>query len=83
MNRFGLTFAVPRGALLGETLDALERIGVDAGEVRTNDRRLLFGDVGIVTMRPSDVPTYVEAGAADLGIVGKDVLMEQSERQVF
>ena len=83
MNRFGLTFAVPRGALLGETLDALERIGVDASEVRANDRRLLFGDVGIVTMRPSDVPTYVEAGAADVGIVGKDVLMEQRERQVF
>ena len=56
MNRFGLTFAVPRGALLDETLDALEGIGVDASEVRTNDRRLLFGDVGIVTMRPSDVP---------------------------
>ncbi|HSS59753.1 MAG TPA: ATP phosphoribosyltransferase, partial [Solirubrobacteraceae bacterium] len=83
MNRFGLTFAVPRGALLDETLDALERIGVDASEVRTNDRRLLFADVGIVTMRPSDVPTYVEAGAADIGIVGKDVLMEQRERQVF
>ncbi len=83
MNRFGLTFAVPRGALLDETLDALERIGVDASEVRANDRRLLFGDVGIVTMRPSDVPTYVEAGAADVGIVGKDVLMEQRERQVF
>ncbi len=83
MNRFGLTFAVPRGTLLDETLDALERIGVDASEVRTNDRRLLFGDVGIVTMRPSDVPTYVEAGAADLGIVGKDVLMEQSGRSVF
>jgi hypothetical protein len=33
LNRFGLTFAVPRGALLDETLDALERIGVDAGEV--------------------------------------------------
>ena len=77
VNRFGLTFAVPRGALLDETLDALERLGVDAAEVRTNDRKLLFGDVGIVTMRPSDVPTYVEAGAADLGIMGKDVLMEQ------
>ena len=83
MNRFGLTFAVPRGALLGETLDALERLGVDAREVRANDRRLLFADVGIVTMRPSDVPTYVEAGAADLRIVGKDVLAEQSERAVY
>ncbi len=83
MNRFGLTFAVPRGALLRETLDALDRIGVQTAEVRANDRRLLFQDVGIVTMRPSDVPTYVEAGAADLGIVGKDVLMEQRGRAVF
>jgi ATP phosphoribosyltransferase len=83
MNRFGLTFAVPRGALFGETLDALEGIGVDTAEVRSNDRRLLFEDVGVVTMRPSDVPTYVEAGAADVGIVGKDVLMEQRGRAVF
>lgn len=83
MNRFGLTIAVPRGAMLGETLDALEGIGIDTAEVRANDRKLLFEDVGIVTMRPSDVATYVEAGAADIGITGKDVLMEQHERQVF
>jgi ATP phosphoribosyltransferase len=83
VNRFGLTIAVPRGALFGETLDALDALGIDTALVRANDRRLLFGDVGIVTMRPSDVPTYVEAGAADIGIVGKDVLMEQSERSVF
>jgi len=83
VNRFGLTIAVPRGALLTETLDALDAIGIDTAEVRANDRRLLFGDVGVVTMRPSDVPTYVEAGAADIGITGKDVLMEQSERSVF
>jgi ATP phosphoribosyltransferase len=83
VNRFGLTFAVPRGALFAETLDALDRLGVDTRDVRDNDRRLLFEDVGVVTMRPSDVPTYVEAGAADLGIVGKDVLMEQRGRGVF
>lgn len=83
MNRFGLTIAVPRGSLLAPTLDALDAIGIDTAEVRSNDRKLLFADVGIVTMRPSDVPTYVEAGAADVGITGKDVLMEQSERQVF
>jgi len=83
VNRSGLTIAVPRGALLGETLDALDGIGVDTAPVRANDRRLLFEDVGIVTMRPSDVPTYVEAGAADIGITGKDVLMEQSGRSVF
>jgi ATP phosphoribosyltransferase len=79
----GLTIAVPRGALLGDTLDVLDALGLDTGEVRANDRKLLFGDVGLVTMRPSDVPTYVEAGAADLGITGKDVLLEQSERGVY
>ena len=83
MNGFGLTIAVPRGALFVDTLRALDGLGVDTAEVRANDRKLLFGDVGIVTMRPSDVPTYVEAGAADIGITGKDVLMEQSERNVF
>lgn len=79
----GLTIAVPRGALLRETLDLLDRIGIDTTEVRENDRKLLFRDIGIVTMRPSDVPTYVAEGAADVGITGKDVLMEQSEREVY
>ncbi|HSD78180.1 MAG TPA: ATP phosphoribosyltransferase, partial [Solirubrobacteraceae bacterium] len=83
MNRYGLTIAVPRGALFGETLDALDALEIDTAEVRSNDRRLLFAGVGIVTMRPSDVPTYVEAGAADLGITGKDVLAEQPERRVM
>jgi ATP phosphoribosyltransferase len=83
MSLEGLRLAVPRGALMGETLDLLDTLGVDTAEVRSNDRKLLFEDAGIVTMRPSDVPTYVEAGAADLGITGKDVLAEQSERAVY
>ena len=66
-----LTIAVPRGALLGETLDLLDALGIDTAEVRANDRKLLFEDAGLVTMRPSDVPTYVEAGAADLGHHGQ------------
>jgi ATP phosphoribosyltransferase len=78
-----LRIAVPRGALFTESLDLLDQLGLDTREVRDNDRKLLFEDVGIVTMRPSDVPTYVEAGAADIGITGKDVLMEQSEREVY
>lgn len=78
-----LRIAVPRGALFTETLDLLDRLGLDTTEVRTNDRKLLFRESGIITMRPSDVPTYVEAGAADLGITGKDVLLEQSEREVY
>ncbi|MGH2869668.1 MAG: ATP phosphoribosyltransferase [Solirubrobacteraceae bacterium] len=79
----GLRIAVPRGALFTDTLDLLDRLQIDTREVRDNDRKLLFEGVGIVTMRPSDVPTYVEAGAADLGITGKDVLMEQAEREVY
>ena len=78
-----LLIAVPRGNLFGDTLDLLDRIGLDTTEVRANERRLLFPEAGIVTMRPSDVPTYVEAGAADIGITGKDVLLEQSEREVY
>jgi ATP phosphoribosyltransferase len=78
-----LTIAVPRGNLFDATLDALDRVGVETADVRANDRRLLFEDAGIVTMRPSDVPTYVEHGAADIGIVGKDVLTEQADRHVY
>ena len=78
-----LTIAVPRGALFADTLDCLDGLGLDTSEVRVNDRKLLFGELGLITMRPSDVPIYVEAGAADLGITGKDVLMEQRERDVY
>jgi ATP phosphoribosyltransferase len=82
-SQASLRIAVPRGNLFEETLDLLDRLGLDTAEVRANDRKLLFEDAGIVTVRPSDVPTYVEAGAADLGITGKDVLLEQSEREVY
>lgn len=78
-----MRIAVPRGALFRETLDLLDRLGIETAEVRGNDRKLLFEDAGIITMRPSDVPTYVEAGAADLGITGKDVLREQEHRDVY
>ena len=80
-----LKLAVPRGALFGETLDALDRIGIDTSEMRGDSRSLIFmlDGLTVVTMRPSDVPTYVEAGAADLGITGKDVLLEQRDRVVY
>jgi ATP phosphoribosyltransferase len=80
-----LRIAVPRGALLGGTLDVLDAIGIDTSEVRGESRSLIFETEGItlVTMRPSDVPTYVEAGAADVGITGKDVLLEQHDRVVY
>jgi len=80
-----LKLAVPRGALFGGTLDLLDRIGVDTGALRAESRSLVFdaGNIVVVTMRPSDVPTYVEAGAADVGITGKDVLLEQRDRAVY
>src|SRR4051812_49556272 len=83
MSPTGLTIAVPRGALFGESLDLLDALGVDTTEIRENDRRLIFPELGVITTRPSDVPTYVEHGAADLGITGKDVLLEQADREVY
>jgi len=80
-----LKLALSRGALFSGTLDLLDRIGVDTAQPRGDSRALVFdvGELSLVTMRPSDVPTYVEAGAADLGITGKDVLAEQSDRAVY
>jgi ATP phosphoribosyltransferase len=80
-----LRLAVAQGTLFRETLDLLDSIGVDTSPLRADSRSLLFpGEhVTLVTMRPSDVPTYVEAGAVDLGVTGKDVLMEQQERVVY
>ena len=80
-----LKLAVPRGALFGETLDVLDGAGIDTSALRGDSRSLIFPgeEITLVTMRPSDVPTYVEAGAADVGITGKDVLLEQSDRLVY
>ncbi|MFT4048368.1 MAG: ATP phosphoribosyltransferase [Solirubrobacterales bacterium] len=75
--------AVPRGTLMKGSLDLLEQIGYDVAEVRENDRKLFFDAQNMITMRPSDVPTYVERGVADIGIAGKDVLMEQSDRDLY
>jgi ATP phosphoribosyltransferase len=80
-----LKLALPRGALWDGSVGLLDRIGVDTGELRGSSRSLVFeaGELLLVTMRPSDVPTYVEAGAADVGITGKDVLLEQVDRAVY
>lgn len=73
-----LTLALSKGRILEESLPLLERIGLaPAGDI---DRLLRVPsqnpEVSLVIIRPADVPTYVEHGAADLGIVGKDVLLE-------
>lgn len=75
--------AVPRGTLMPRSLELLEAIGYDVAEVRENDRKLYFAEQQMITMRPSDVPTYVERGVADIGIAGKDVLIEQSDRELY
>jgi ATP phosphoribosyltransferase/ATP phosphoribosyltransferase regulatory subunit len=74
----GLRIAVPKGAIFGDALSALEAAGLPAGVVRQNGRRLVYsiGDTQFIVSRPSDVPVFVEYGAADVGIVGKDVLEE-------
>ncbi|MCL4286905.1 MAG: ATP phosphoribosyltransferase [Thermoleophilia bacterium] len=80
-----LTLALPRGALFEGCLTMLDRAGFDTTDLRGGSRALVFELDGltIVTMRPSDVPTYVESGAADLGVTGKDVLAEQDDRKVY
>jgi ATP phosphoribosyltransferase len=78
----GLRIALSRGAIFAETADLLEQVGLDLTEVRSNSRKLVFdtpAGTRFITMRPTDVPTYVEYGAADVGLVGKDVLKEHAK----
>jgi ATP phosphoribosyltransferase len=78
----GVTIALSKGKLLTPTLALFRQAGYSEYHVQDGDRRLIleFPDHGhrILIVRPSDVPVYVEYGAADLGVVGKDVLLEQS-----
>jgi ATP phosphoribosyltransferase len=74
-----LTLALPKGRLLDGALDLLRDVGVDG--VDQASRRLIFDDGGrglrLLFLKPADVPAYVTYGAAHLGIVGKDILLEQ------
>jgi len=76
----GLTIALNRGRILEECLPMLAAAGIEPQEDPGKSRKLIFpssaGDHRLVVMRGSDVPTYVEYGAADVGIVGKDTLLE-------
>jgi ATP phosphoribosyltransferase len=75
----GLTLALPKGRLLDPALDLLRELGVTG--VDPDSRKLIFRDPGrdleILLLKPADVPAYVTYGAADLGVVGKDILLEQ------
>src|SRR2546422_472806 len=74
-----LTFALPKGRLLDPALQVLSAMGIQGLEADT--RKLLLADVErdlrFIFLKPADIPTYVQYGAADLGIVGKDILAEQ------
>jgi len=79
-----LRFALAQGLLLNDALTALRAIGLDISGVTPGGRRLVVdgGQVEFVLARPSDIATYVERGAADLAIVGKDVLLETGARVI-
>lgn len=76
----GLTIALNRGRILGECLPLLKKAGIEPAQDPDASRKLIFesrsGGHRLVVMRGSDVPTYVEYGAADVGITGKDTIME-------
>ena len=76
----GLTIALNRGRILNECLPLLAATGIVPSEDMSASRKLIFdtatGDHKLVVMRGSDVPTYVEYGAADVGITGKDTILE-------
>jgi ATP phosphoribosyltransferase len=77
-----LRFALANGVLLKDALVALRAVDLDVSRVDGDGRQLVVrsGDIEYILARPSDTATYVERGAADLGIVGKDVLMESGAR---
>ncbi len=78
----GITVALPKGRLLLDSVDFVADMGLDTSSLREADRELLVdepqGQGRFLLVRPSDVVTYVAEGVADLGVVGKDTLLEQS-----
>jgi ATP phosphoribosyltransferase len=72
--------ALSKGRLLQQVLPLLADVGIEAREDPLVSRKLILdtnhGDIQLVVIRATDVPTYVQFGAADMGVVGKDVLME-------
>jgi len=76
-----LTLALAKGRLAELSIGLLEGAGLDCSELRENSRKLIFTDeknrVKFFLAKPADVPVYVEYGAADIGIVGKDTLLEE------
>lgn len=82
-----LTIALTKGRILKETLPLLSAAGIEPLEDIAKSRKLTFAttspDVRLLILRGSDVPTYVEFGAADLGVAGKDTLLEHGSKGFY
>ena len=82
-----LTLALSKGRILDETLPLLARCGIEPAEDPEASRKLIIGtnreDVRLLIVRASDVPTYVEHGGADLGVAGRDVLLEHGGEGLY
>jgi ATP phosphoribosyltransferase len=78
-----LTVALPKGRIQKDTMKLLKQIGISCPEMEEGSRKLIFElpekKIRFMVVRATDVPTYVEHGAADIGVVGKDTLMEQGK----
>ncbi|HHW04094.1 MAG TPA: ATP phosphoribosyltransferase [Thermoanaerobacterales bacterium] len=81
-----LTVALSKGRILGETIELFKRIKLNFDNVSEDSRKLVFEfkeyGMRLILSKPSDVPTFVEHGVADLGVAGKDVLLED-RKDVF
>ena len=82
-----LTIALSKGRILDQTLPLLEKAGISIAKSELESRKLILdtnlSDVKVIVIRASDVPVFVQHGAADFGIAGKDVLLEHGVNGIF
>lgn len=78
-----ITFALPKGRILQDSMELFGEIGITCPEMEEKNRKLVFENreagYRFIAVRATDVPTYVEYGCADIGVVGKDTLLEQEK----
>ncbi len=78
-----ITFALPKGRIMQDSMELFARVGITCPEMTGESRKLVFENrqqkYRFMAVRATDVPTYVEYGCADLGVVGKDTLLEQGK----
>jgi len=78
-----ITFALPKGRIMQDSMELFGKIGITCPEMEGESRKLVFENpqdrFRFMAVRATDVPTYVEYGCADIGVVGKDTLLEQNK----